>query len=97
MNTRFHSGTVIALGIAMMALLAGCGADEPVATNAATVDAGTATVPTFTEIQATLSLDDADATVVKGALADWSKAETGDQTQTRRGRAFRHEIIVPVV
>jgi len=86
MRHRFYSCTGFALAIAMMAVFMGCGADEPVASNAATGAVVTAAVPTFSEIQTAVKLDDADAIVVKNALAQWQKSAAG---ASARGPAER--------
>src|SRR5262249_15775873 len=54
---------------ALFALCPGCGSDEPVATEAAENSAA----PSFNEINRSLKLDDADAAVVKSALAEWKR------------------------
>jgi hypothetical protein len=73
-NTRIGSIIVVA----MATVLAGCGSEEPVATTAAANDAVTASVPTFSEIQAAVSLDDEDAALVKSALGEWREAAAED-------------------
>jgi Spy/CpxP family protein refolding chaperone len=70
-----------------MTAAAGCGSEEPVATAAS--DTGIAAVPSFSEIEATVSLDADDAAVVKDALAQWRKAaaDASDAGRMERHRA----------
>ncbi|HKW15592.1 MAG TPA: hypothetical protein VJS69_13985 [Candidatus Krumholzibacteria bacterium] len=59
----------IAALAALFALCPGCGANEPVASEAADNSAA----PSFSEVNKALTLDDTDAAVVKSALAEWKR------------------------
>ena len=64
--------------IAAPLLVAGCGQEDSTSATSAESSTTASGVPTYAEVSATVSLDDADATVMKAALADWQQAATQD-------------------
>ncbi|HET6350243.1 MAG TPA: hypothetical protein VFH88_14285 [Candidatus Krumholzibacteria bacterium] len=75
MNTRWKqlaAATVIAV---TAVLIAGCSSDQPTSTSAATTGADASLIPTYAEISAAVTLNDAGAAAVKSALADWKQAQ----------------------
>lgn len=82
MRIEFLTG---ALGIAAFAVLAaGCNGTEP--TMAAEGTAGASSVPTYAEVSEAVTLDEADAAVVKSALAEWKEATTKGEPTAPFGR-----------
>jgi hypothetical protein len=82
---------ILLLSAAMAALFAlcpGCGANEPVSSEAA----GNNATPTFNEINNALKLDDADQAVVKSALAEWKRGANAQKTGASGFAPARQEM-----
>lgn len=91
MLRRIH---IILAAAAFAAALSGCGANEPVASQAADNSA----VPTFSEVNKALTLNDSDAAVVKSALAEWKRGASAQNAGAPgfAGRRQEMEFIATV-
>jgi hypothetical protein len=79
---------------ATVAVSAGCGSNEPMSADAAESPAA----PRFSDINQALKLDDADAAVVKSALAEWKRGANAQKAGARgfAGRRQEMEFIATV-
>jgi len=64
--------------IAAPLFVAGCGQEDTTSTTSAENNTTASVVPSYAQVSTTVSLDDADAAVMKAALADWQQAATED-------------------
>jgi hypothetical protein len=74
----FVAGMIATLAIAGT----GCSSGDTVAADDASSTATVAAVPAFSEIQKAVTLDDADAAIVKTALATWQKSAASASTDS---------------
>lgn len=88
MTPRIKRWIAAAALTAVLAVCAGCGSDEPMASEAAG-NAALQTAPSFADVNRALKLDEGDAAVVKQALAEWQRA--GKTTTTTPGFAARRQ------
>ena len=72
MRKRVHLFLISMLTIVSLTALAGCNAEEPVATGSPSGNTAL-TVPTFAQIEGAVTLDESDAAVVKAALGQWQQ------------------------
>jgi hypothetical protein len=81
--------STVALG-ALLTLCPGCGANEPTSSYAA--EAAAQVAPGFNEVDKALELDDADAAVMKAALAEWKRSASAQKSGTPGFVARRGEM-----
>jgi hypothetical protein len=84
MKGRIHAYTVVAIVAVVMAALAGCRSEEPVAIGDET-SLEAVPVPTLTQVAKAVTLDDDDKAVVSAALGEWQKT-VAEET----AKPFRH-------
>jgi hypothetical protein len=89
MTPRIKLWIAAAVMTAALAVCAGCGSDEPMA-SAAADNAALQTAPSFADVNRALKLDEGDAAVVKQALAEWQRAAK-TATTPRPGFATRRQ------
>jgi hypothetical protein len=75
---------------------AGCSSDESLAGGDAATSAGFATAPTFSALDAALHLDSTDESVVKAALADWDRDDTGSRRPGLLARQSEMKFVAAV-
>ena len=73
---------------ALLAVCPGCGSNEPMSASAA----GTSGAPTFSEINQALKLDQADAAIVKSALAEWTRGANAQKAGARGFAGGRQQM-----
>lgn len=89
MKRRTH---LILAAAALAAALSGCGSNEPMASQAADNSA----VPSFSEVNKALNLNDTDAAVVKSALSEWKRGANTQNTTGFAGPRQEMEFIATV-
>jgi hypothetical protein len=73
---------------ALLAVCPGCGSNQPMSASAAESSAA----PRFSDVNQALKLDDADAAVVKSALADWKRGANAEKAGARGFAGRRQEM-----
>lgn len=87
--TRPHRLWIAAAALAgLVAVCPGCGSNEPMTASAAESPAG----PKFSDLDQALKLDDADAAIVKSALAEWKRDANAQKAGARGFAGGRQEM-----